>query len=425
MIPRRTELESGPLVVSAPVPGVGSIAFGLYFPTGSRDETRDSNGISHFLEHLLFKGTPSRTVDQINREIDLLGGASNAFTSKEVLCFHARVLSEHLSRLTGLFGDLASNGLGEGVPGLAEQVRRERAVILQEISAVEDSPEDLVDQLADHSFFGDHPLALPVVGSAAAVARLELPQLRQHLRRHLGARKMVVAASGAVEHEELVARVREDFDGLEQGDPLAKLPPAEHRPLGRFAERDIEQVHVTLSAPGLAQADPDREAAELLSMVLGEGVSSRLFREVRERRGLAYSIYSSLASYCDSGSFNVSFAVTPPKLEETLEVVGGVLRSGRDGELLEAELEVAKQHYRASLVLAHDSPGGRMAHIASQALAGIDDLGIEGTLAAVDRATVDDLTRLASRFLSRPLSLAAVGPVRESEALAGGWEIGP
>ena len=424
MIPRRTELESGPLVVSARVPGTRSIAFGLYFPTGSRDETPDSNGISHFLEHLVFKGTPSRSADQINREIDLLGGASNAFTSKEVLCFHGRVLAEHLTRLTTLFGDLASNALVEGVPGLSEQVSRERAVILQEISAVEDSPEDLVDQLADHSFFGDHPLALPVVGSAAAVMRLELPQLRHHLRRHLGARKMIVAASGAVEHEELVARVREDFAGIEPGGSVDKLPPNEHSPVSRFAERDIEQLHVTLSAPGLSQADPDREAAELLSMVLGEGVSSRLFREVRELRGLAYSIYSSLASYCDSGSFNVSFAVAPSKLEETLEVVAGVLRSGRDGELAESELEVAKQHYRASLVLSHDSPGGRMAHIASQALAGIDDLGIEGTLAAVDRITVDDLTRLARRFLARPLSLAAVGPIHKAGALDGGWEIG-
>ena len=419
MIPRRTELESGPLVVSSPVPGARSIAFGLYFPTGSRDETRDSNGISHFLEHLLFKGTPSRSVDQINRGIDSLGGASNAFTSKEVLCFHARVLAEHLTRLMGLFGDLASNALGEGVPDLEEEVHRERAVILQEILAVEDSPEDLVDQLADHSFFGDHPLALPVVGSVAAVTRLELPQLRRHLRRHLGARKMIVAASGAVEHEELVARVREDFEGLEPGDALSKSPPAEHCPLSRFAERDIEQVHVALSA------DPDREAAELLSMVYGEGVSSRLFREVRERRGLAYSIGSSLTSYCDSGSFNVSFAVAPSKLDETLEVVSGVLRSGRDGELLESELEVAKQHYRAGLVLAHDSPGGRMAHIASQALAGIDDLGIDGTLAAVERVTLDDLSRLAKRFLGRPLSLAAVGPVRTLAALGDGWEIGP
>ncbi len=425
MIPRRTELESGPLVVSSPVPGARSIAFGLYFPTGSRDETRDSNGISHFLEHLLFKGTPSRSVDQINREIDSLGGASNAFTSKEVLCFHARVLAEHLTRLMGLFGDLASNALGEGVPDLEEEVHRERAVILQEILAVEDSPEDLVDQLADHSFFGDHPLALPVVGSVAAVTRLELPQLRRHLRRHLGARKMIVAASGAVEHEELVARVREDFEGLEPGDAPSKSPPAEHCPLSRFAERDIEQVHVALSAPGLPQADPDREAAELLSMVYGEGVSSRLFREVRERRGLAYSIGSSLTSYCDSGSFNVSFAVAPSKLDETLEVVSGVLRSGRDGELLESELEVAKQHYRAGLVLAHDSPGGRMAHIASQALAGIDDLGIDGTLAAVERVTLDDLSRLAKRFLGRPLSLAAVGPVRTLAALGDGWEIGP
>ncbi|NRA02705.1 MAG: insulinase family protein [Myxococcales bacterium] len=412
-------------MVSSPVPGARSIAFGLYFPTGSRDETRDSNGISHFLEHLLFKGTPSRSVDQINREIDSLGGASNAFTSKEVLCFHARVLAEHLTRLMGLFGDLASNALGEGVPDLEEEVHRERAVILQEILAVEDSPEDLVDQLADHSFFGDHPLALPVVGSVAAVTRLELPQLRRHLRRHLGARKMIVAASGAVEHEELVARVREDFEGLEPGDAPSKSPPAEHCPLSRFAERDIEQVHVALSAPGLPQADPDREAAELLSMVYGEGVSSRLFREVRERRGLAYSIGSSLTSYCDSGSFNVSFAVAPSKLDETLEVVSGVLRSGRDGELLESELEVAKQHYRAGLVLAHDSPGGRMAHIASQALAGIDDLGIDGTLAAVERVTLDDLSRLAKRFLGRPLSLAAVGPVRTLAALGDGWEIGP
>ena len=423
MIPKRTELESGALVVSAPMQSVRSVALGLYFPTGSRDETLASNGISHFLEHLLFKGTPSRSADAVNREIDLLGGASNAFTSKEVLCVHARVVQEHVPRLSRLLGDLASNALGEGVSGLEQEVQRERGVILQEISAAEDSPEDYVDQLADRSFFGEHSLGLPVVGSVPAVSRLRIPELRKHLRRQLGAQKLIVAAAGAVDHEELVARILEDFADLDPGDPLPKSAPPGHIPASHLVERDIEQVHVVLSAPGVAQVDPDREVAELLSIVLGDGVSSRLFREVRERRGLAYSIGSSLSSYCDSGSFNVSFAVAPEKLEETLSVVSGVLAAGRDGEVTAQELELAKEHYRVALELAHDSPEGRMGHLASQTLAGLDELGMDGVLASVERVTLDELTRVAGRLFANPLSFAAVGPIRDSGIPDTGWEI--
>src|SRR5262245_35854504 len=193
------------------MPALRGVAFGLYFPTGSRHETRENNGISHFIEHLVFKGTERRSADEINREIDLLGGASNAYTSKEVICFHARVLGEHLPRIVEFFADMACGALPAGVDA---EVERERDVILSEISAVEDAPEDLVGDLCDEAFFGAHPLALPVVGTADAVERIKLDEIRRHFRSHLIAPGLVVAAAGAVEHEPLVALVREHLAAL-------------------------------------------------------------------------------------------------------------------------------------------------------------------------------------------------------------------
>ena len=204
MPPERSVLDSGASVVSESMPGVESVSLGLYFPTGSRHETQLSNGVSHFIEHLVFKGTPRRSADEINREIDLLGGASNAYTSKETICLYARVLSENLNRLLALFGDLATEALPTGVE---EEVERERRVILSEIRAVEDSPEDLIGQLSDRVFFADHPLAMPIAGSAPAVGRLGLDEIRAHYRRHLVAGGMIVAAAGKVDHAASLATV--------------------------------------------------------------------------------------------------------------------------------------------------------------------------------------------------------------------------
>ena len=420
MTPKRSELPSGAMVVSERMPELSSVAFGLYFPTGSRHETVENNGISHFIEHLVFKGTAKRDADEINREIDLLGGASNAYTTKESICFHARVLAEHLPRVVDFFGDMATGALPDGIES---EVEREREVILQEISAVEDSPEDLVGDLVDRASFGEHALGLPIVGSARAVGSLALPEIRSHFRRHLVASDVVVAACGQVDHDQLCALAVEHLDGLPtQAGPALSPAPV---PAGatRCATRDFEQVQLCLSARGITRSDSRRTAADLLNAIVGEGFSSRLFREVRDRRGLAYTIYSSFASYLDTGSFNVYFGVSPERMREALDVVGRVLADVRGGAIDSDELERARVHLRGSMILAHESAGARLGHLAEKTLLGEDELELAHDLRALERASLAQVNELAAELLAGPLAVAAVGPVDEAALPSPGWEL--
>jgi predicted Zn-dependent peptidase len=401
-------------------PGAESSAIGLYFPTGSRHETSSNNGISHFLEHLVFKGTPTRSADEINREIDLLGGLSNAYTSKEVVCFHASVLPEHLERAFALYADLIAHGLP---PGLEAEVDRERAVILQEISALEDSPEDLVGDLADVAFFGDHPLALPVVGRACAVERLSLAELRSHSRRHLVSDSLVIAAAGRVKHDDLVALVERHAADLPRGRSSRVETPPEPHAWTRVIERDLEQVHLCLSGRGILRDDPRRAAVCMLSCIVGEGYSSRLFREVRDRRGLAYTVGSSFASYTDAGTWNVWAGVAPERVAEALEVIGEVLSSLREEGARGDEVEAAREHLRGSLILGHEGPGARMAHLAEQVMIGADDLALEASLAAIQSVSEEQVRELAEELLGDRLAVAAVGPVPAGALPEAGWVI--
>ena len=397
------------------------MAFGLYFPTGSRYETDENNGISHFIEHLVFKGTEKRSADQINREIDLLGGVSNAYTTKESICLYARVLGNDLPRVFDFYADLAVAALPDGID---PEVERERDVILQEILAVEDSPEDLVGELVDRAYFGDHALALPVVGSAGAVARMDLGSIRGHFKDHLVAHDLVVAACGNVDHAQLCALTESHLaDELPRGSEREVL--AAPRPVAgtQIVQRELEQVQVCLSAPGVSRADCRRAAADVLNAITGDGFSSRLFREVRDRRGLAYSVYSSFSSYLDSGTFNVSFGVAPDKLEEALEVVSRVLAAIRDAGVDAAEIEQAKTLLHGSTVLAHESNTALLGYIAEKTLLGEEDLELDADLRELASVGSTQVRSLAEALFDGPWALAAVGPVDPGRLPSDGWRL--
>jgi predicted Zn-dependent peptidase len=405
--PRRTDLEFGAVVVSEPMPGASCVSLGLYFPTGSRHETPETNGSAHFIEHLLFKGTARRCSDAVNREIDCLGGASNAFTSKELVCLHSRVLGEDLERAFGLLAELATESLPDGIEA---ELERERAVILSEIRGIEDSPEELVGQLGDAALYGDHPLAFPVAGTAQVVSGLGLDALRRYYREQLVGGPVVVAAAGDVDHERLVALTRARLNGT--GRSARAAPGAPEPSAGRrVLERDLEQVQVNLLARGVRARDPRWAAAELLCIAVGDGYSSRLFREVRDRRGLSYSVGSSLCCYADAGSLNIELGVDPGRLREALDVIGRVLREVRDGALGADELEAARQSFRTGLLLGHESSAARMAYLANLVLQAEDYLDLGRDLERVERVALEDLRELAAELLSEPLALAAVGPV--------------
>jgi predicted Zn-dependent peptidase len=407
MSARRTNLGLGIEVASESMPNAECVSLGLYFPTGSRHETRETNGSAHFIEHLIFKGTRRRNADAVNREIDCLGGGSNAFTSKELVCLHSRVLAENLARAFDLLADLASEALPDGIDA---ELERERGVILSEIRSIEDSPEELVAQLGDAALYGEHPLAFPIAGSPESVADLTLPALQRAYRERLVAGPLVVAAAGGVDHDELVALVRERL-GDRSRRSRARASPPDHGSGQRVLERDLEQVQLSLLMRGLRARDPRWAAAELLCVALGDGYSSRLFREIRERRGLAYSVGSSLCSYADTGSLNVELGVEPARLAETLDVVSQVLASLRDRGLISEELDAARQSLRAGLLLGHESSAARMAYLANLVLQGETHLDLRRDLEVIERVGLAEVNELAAELLDGPIALAAVGPI--------------
>jgi predicted Zn-dependent peptidase len=418
--PRRTDLDFGAIIVSEPMPGATGVSLGLYFPTGSRHETPETNGSAHFIEHLIFKGTARRSADAVNREIDCLGGATNAFTSKELLCLHSRVLGEDLERAFGLLAELATQGLPEGIEA---ELERERGVILSEIRGIEDSPEELVGQLGDAALYGEHPLAFPIAGSARVVGGLGLPALRRHYREQLVASPVVVSAAGEVDHDRLVSLARARLNGVERAARPAPCAPVP-APGGRVLERDLEQVQLGLLARGVRARDPRWAAAELLCIALGDGYSSRLFREVRDRRGLSYSVGASLCCYADAGSVNVELGVDPERLAETLEVIARVLREIRDAGITAAELDAARRSLRAGLLLGHESSAARMAYLASLVLQREGHLELARDLERVERVGLDEVRELAAELLAEPLALAAVGPVPGGVLPRGALELG-
>lgn len=420
MGPSRTDLEFGAVVVSEPMPGVEGVSLGLYFPTGSRHETAETNGSAHFIEHLIFKGTARRSSQAVNREIDCLGGGTNAFTTKELVCLHSRVLGECLPRAFALLAELSTCGLAEGIDA---ELERERAVILSEIRSIDDSPEELVGQLGDAALYGDDPLAFPIAGSAAVVSGLSLDVLRRHYRERLVEGPVVVAAAGNVEHERLVALTCAHLNGALRRARTAPPPPA-LAPGRRVIERDLEQVQLCLLGAGVSARDPRWAAAEVLSIAVGDGYSSRLFREVRDRRGLSYSIASSLCCYADTGSFDVELGVDPERVGEALDVIARVLREVRDGGITSDELEAARQNLRGGLLLGHETAAARMAYLASQVLHGEAQLELRRDLEAVDRVTLADVRALAAELLAEPLALAAVGPVPAGVLPDGPLELG-
>jgi predicted Zn-dependent peptidase len=413
---RRTVLASGLRVVSEAMAGARSASVGVWVGSGSRDETRRSSGASHFLEHLLFKGTVSRTALDISAALDAVGGEFNAFTGREYTCFHARVLSHDLPLAVGVLGDMYTSSLLS-----ADDVEAERQVILDEIAMHDDDPEELAGNLLAEQAYGATPLGRPIAGTADSVAAISAAQVRRHYRSQYRPERTVVAVAGNVDHATVVRQVRRAFagNGFLDGPVSAPLPP---RTGGRFRRtrsgsavlaRPFEQVNLMLAVDGLARNDERRYALGVLNALVGAGTSSRLFQEVRERRGLAYSVYSFVSHYADAGTFGVGVGCLPDRLEEVLAVVRHELRVlAEDGPGAD-EVERGKGQLRGGLVLGLEDTGARMSRIAKAELVYDELPGVEEVVARIDAVSVDDVRVLAKELLTQPEALAIVGPVAE------------
>jgi predicted Zn-dependent peptidase len=414
---KRTVLPSGLRILTESIPTTRSAALGVWVAVGSRDETPAMSGASHFLEHLLFKGTEKRTALDISAEIEAVGGETNAFTTKEYTCYYARVLDADLPLAVDVLCDAVADSILEPA-----DVETERAVILEEIAMHEDEPGDEVHDVFTEAIFGDHPLGRLISGTEESVTPMTRNQINGFYRRRYTAPHIVIAAAGNLEHATVVRLVRKALAGTvldsEPAEPAGPRAGAKRvrtqAPHTVVRNRDTEQAHVVLGGVGIGRRDERRFALGVLNNVLGGGMSSRLFQEIREKRGLAYSVYSYASQYADAGLFGVYAGCAPGKVEEVLDLTRTELaRVAADGITTE-ELGRGKGMVKGAYVLGLEDTGSRMSRLAKSELLHGDLMSVDDLLARVDAVTADEVNAVAAAFLAQPMSLAVVGPFDEA-----------
>ncbi|MCU1491702.1 MAG: pepR [Acidimicrobiaceae bacterium] len=410
-----TQLECGIRLVTETMP-VRSACLGFWVGTGSRDETEEQAGISHFLEHLLFKGTPTRSARAIAEAMDAVGGDMNAFTTKEYTAFYVRTLAEDLPLGLDILGEIMT------VPALRpEEVDAERQVILEEVLMHLDEPADVVQERFAEAIFPDHPLGREVLGLPEVITSVGVPAIRSFFEEHYRPANIVVAAAGDVDHRVLAERLEERFAGSPIGAPPKREAPGPRVRRLDVTTRDTEQAHLVLGVRGPERSSPERYALSLLNHSLGGGISSRLFQKIREERGLAYSVVSERVGYADAGALAVSVGTAPERATEVLELVVAELDDMASNGTTEAELTLAKAHLRADTLLSLEDSGARMSRIGASLLLHGEVLSVEEITSRVDAVTDEDVASIAARLLSAERVLAAVGPFTPEELAAAGF----
>jgi len=408
----KTVLPNGIRIITETMPYSKVVAIGVWLDVGSRDEHDLNSGSAHFVEHMLFKGTEKRSAQEIAREFDVLGGSANAFTSREATCLHATVTDSNLPVVVELFTDLLDNSV------VAEdEIERERQVILQEIHMVEDVPDDHIHDLFASLLWGKHPLGKTILGSHEIVAAMNSAKLLEYIRKYYTTDKIVIAAAGNVEHDDFVSLWQGAFDKFSQtGDPALVrtapvLLPADRGIYGK----PLEQAHILLGTYGLSAIDEDRFGYLMLNVLLGGNMSSRLFQEIREKRGLAYSIYSYIASYSDSGYLAIYLGVDRESVDESLALIHREISKMLNSPVLETELANARDFVKSGLFLSLENMETVMTRIARNELHFGRYIPLEEVLAEIDRVSQEDIQRLSNRIFGRQrLTIAGLGPLEES-----------
>jgi predicted Zn-dependent peptidase len=400
---RLTRLPSGLTVVTERMERVETVSLGAYVAAGTRHEAAEENGVSHFLEHMAFKGTARRSAREIAEEIEAVGGHMNAYTAREQTAYFVKVLKEDTALAADIIGDIVTHSVFDRA-----ELERERGVILQEIGQANDTPDDIIFDQFQEAAFPSQPMGRPTLGTEPIIRAMPREALLGFMHNHYSTANTVVAAAGAVEHDRVVELVARHFADLRRDTPPAAAPGVYEG--GEFREaRDLDQVHVVLGFPGVAYADPDYFPALLLSTLLGGGMSSRLFQEVREKRGLVYAIYSFAAPYLDGGLFGIYAGTGEQEAAELVPVTLEELRKVQR-EVGEAELARARAQVKASVLMALESTGSRCEQLARQLQVFGRVIPTSETVAKLNAVTLDDIRRAAARlFRGRP-TLAALGP---------------
>ena len=406
-----SELDSGQRVITERIPSVRSVSLGFWIGAGSRDETPSKAGVTHFIEHLLFKGTHSYTAQDIAEIFDGLGGELNAATSREHTVVYVRVADHHLEQALDVMSDMVY------APLFAE-LDAEREVVLEEIAMYEDTPHELVHDLMSEAIFGDHPLGRPVIGTADVISSVGRRALTSYHQTMYRAGNVVVAAAGNLRHDDLVARLdraqrkqtKTPARGPRLRSPLVRPP----RPSVRFQRKKTEQYHVCLGAPGIARSDRRRFAASVLDALLGGSASSRLFQEIREKRGMAYAVYTFASQYTDTGLIGFYVGTRGENLADCLEIASEQISDVADGNFRKGELERAKENLKGRILLSMESTSNRMSRLGKSLISDTEILSVDRIAAEIDAVTPEAVAELAGVLLApEKLSAAGIGPGEE------------
>jgi predicted Zn-dependent peptidase len=416
----RTVLPSGLRVVTEQLPAVRSVALGIWVGVGSRDEDQAHAGATHYLEHLLFKGTRRRTALEISSEMDAVGGEMNAFTAKEYTCYYARVLDRDLPLAVDILSDMVASSLIA-----PKDVDAERNVVLEEIAMNDDEPSDTVHEAFTAKLFGDTPLGRPILGTADSIKQITREQIFEHYLSRYTPEHLVVAAAGNLHHDQMTELVGAAFGPALDRVAEPSAPRLDGSPSGFGAEagagitlvsRPIEQANLVLGCEAMSRTDDRRFALSVLNAAFGGGMSSRLFQEVREKRGLAYSVYSFSAQHADTGVWGIYVGCLPSKADEVLAICTEEITRVIEGGLTEAELARGKGQVRSSIVLGLEDPSSRMSRLGKSELVYPRLEPVDEVLASIDAVTHDDIRAVAAGILGRPKALAVVGPFDDPAA---------
>ena len=411
---KRSVHASGLRIVTEEVPSVRSAAVGIWVNVGSRDEAPATAGASHFLEHLLFKGTTTRTALEISSSIESVGGEMNAFTSKEYTCFYARVIDTDLPMAIDVVSDLITSSIVTAL-----DVDAERKVVLEEIAMRDDDPSDLVHDLFSDTFYGDTPIGRPILGTVESIKGMSRNTVFNYYKKRYQPQDLVVAVAGNIKHKRVVAMVEEALSRDNFLDVMAApvLRPntvvknSKQRSVGLLFKKS-EQAHMFYGMEGVARADERRFAMGVLSAALGGGMSSRLFQEIREKRGLAYSVYAYAQQFAGSGVLGFYAGCNPSKALEVVEIFQSVLVDVAGNGMTHEEIARAKGAVRGSLVLSQEDSGSRMSRIGKNEIVYGQIMDFDDILKAIDRVSAEDIREIASEFLVKTPTLALVGPFK-------------
>ncbi|HLX36603.1 MAG TPA: pitrilysin family protein [Candidatus Binataceae bacterium] len=405
---RKSVLSNGLRVLTEDMPSMVSSTIGIWVENGSRYEVPAENGLSHFIEHLLFKGTKKRTAAQIAEEIDAVGGVLNAFTGKEYTCYYAKVLGDDLKMATALLADIFLDSVFD-----QDEITRERQVVIQEISQAEDTPDDFIHDLFTLDFWKGHPLALPIFGSPATVNTFDRKAVVDFMAERYRAERIFISAAGKVDHDSLVRDCERLFNSVAGNGKRDKVAPPSVHPSVLNQHKDLEQAHLVMGGPGLAYGDPLRYASYVLNTALGGGMSSRLFQEVREKRGRVYSIYSFMSSCVDAGYVAIYAGTNPEWVEEVIEVTLAELKKVKRDGLTATELDRAKSQIKGNMLLGMESTDSRMNRLARNEIYFRRDVPLEELAKGIESVTNDQLIELAARcFPSSGMAMVTLGDLK-------------